>query len=154
MAELIPEIRNAVRAVIMRERALLVQHKIYEDGRERLTLPGGAPNPGETLRDGLLRECREEIGATIEVEDLMHVADFYKLRDTSPPSKRQQVEFLFRCRVPDDYEACNGPSPDRHQRAVVWLPLDEISTRPLFPSRLREILSEAAESRVYLGLID
>ena len=49
--------RNAVRACIRRGDEILVQHKKYEDGSSRFTLPGGAVDPGETLADGLIREC-------------------------------------------------------------------------------------------------
>ena len=101
MDTLIPGIRNAVRAVIVRGDSLLVQQKLYEDGSGRLTLPGGAPDLGETLEAALRRECAEELGAQIRVFELLHVADYFKPRDSDPPTRRQQVEFLFRCEVPD-----------------------------------------------------
>lgn len=147
--------RNAVRAVVMRDDALLVQRKEYEHGWFKYTLPGGAPDPGETLEAGLQRECQEEIGTTVEIIELMHVADFFKPRDTDPPSRRQQIEFLFRCRVPDDYVARNGSKPDPHQVDVVWLSLGDRTATHLYPGRLRHILTrESYRSRVYLGLID
>ena len=155
MAELIPGIRIAVRAVIIRDAALLVQHKVYEDGGVRYTLPGGAPNLGETLEQGLKRECFEELGVVVEVCELLNVADFHKPRDTDPPTSRQQVELLFRCCVPDDYQARNGHKPDKHQVGSVWLPMDEIAGSPLFPSSFKEILIPGrSEHPVYLGLID
>lgn len=154
MVELIPGIRNAVRAIILREEALLLQHKVSTDGLDRFTLPGGAPNLGETLEEGLQRECIEEIGTSVEVVELMHVADFYKIRKTAPPSRRQQVEFLFRCHVPDDYQAQNGSKPDKHQKSVVWMPLNEIREKPLFPEGLKKVVTqESSPHPVYLGLI-
>jgi ADP-ribose pyrophosphatase YjhB (NUDIX family) len=149
------QVRNAVRAVIVRDDAILVQRKEYPDGRVRYTLPGGKPNPGETLEQGLRRECLEELGSSIEVIELLHVAEFYKSRDTDPPSQRQQVEFLFQCRVPATYVAANGCKPDKRQVDVVWLPLGDDSRRDLFPPSLTRILTcDPSESRVYLGLID
>ena len=149
-----PTIRNAVRAVILRNDSVLVQRKKYEDGEVRFTLPGGAPESGETLQEGLSRECLEEIGTEIEIVDLIHVADYFKIRKTEPPTQRQLVEFLFRCRVPDQYVARNGPRPDRHQVDVTWLPLDRLIDSPLFPIGLREILSpDTTDFATYLGLI-
>jgi len=155
MAELIPGVRNAVRAIIIRDNALLVQHKSYESGEVRYALPGGAPHPGETLEQGLVRECQEEIGVAVEVAELMHVADYHKPRETTPPTKRQLVEFLFRCCVPESYHAQNGPKPDKHQIDVIWLSFDEINQSPLFPPSLKDILNPAVpNSAVYLGLIE
>jgi ADP-ribose pyrophosphatase YjhB (NUDIX family) len=155
MTELITDRRNAVRAVIVRGGSLLVQLKKYDSGQVRYTLPGGAPDLGETLEAGLQRECREEIGSSVEIVDLMHVADFYKPRDTNPPSRRQQVEFLFLCRVPSNYVPGNGSKPDKHQVDVVWLPLREAAVSNLYPLSLRRILtSDSSQSPIYLGLID
>ena len=152
--EISPGVRNAVRAVIVRGEAVLVQRKRYESGEIRFTLPGGAPETEETLEEGLRRECREEIGVDIEVGALMHVADFFKPRQTDPPSCRHLVEFLFRCEVPSTYEASNGPRPDRHQVGVEWLPLSGIEKSPLFPDSFRSLLSHpSANHRVYLGLV-
>jgi ADP-ribose pyrophosphatase YjhB (NUDIX family) len=155
MDTLIPGIRNAVRAVIVRGDSLLVQQKLYEDGSERLTLPGGAPDLGETLEAALRRECAEELGAQIRVFELLHVADYFKPRDSDPPTRRQQVEFLFRCEVPDSYEAQNGLKPDKHQVDVRWLSFRDVTQSQLFPPSLKDILTVGrSRSGVYLGLID
>ena len=153
--EFLPQTRNAVRAVILRAGLLLVQRKVYCGGEVRLTLPGGAPDIGETLEQGLRRECREEIGAEVDVQDLMHVADYYKQRDSVPRTMRHQIEFLFRCRVPSDYVAANGSRPDKHQQDVLWLDLESASADLLWPDSFHRILrNDIAESPVYLGLID
>ncbi len=155
MVELLPQIRNAVRALILKNDAILAQHKVYEDGSERYVLPGGAPKTGETLLQGLQRECHEEIGCEIEVEDLVYIADFFKPRETVPPTKRQQVEFIFRCHVSETYTPQNGAYPDKHQKDVVWLKISEIENKPFFPRAMSKIISEYSQtSPVYLGLID
>ena len=159
MSDLVPGIRIAVRALVLRDRHLLVQHKVYDDGSERLALPGGAPDTGETLREGLLRECQEEIGAEVTVRDLVHVADYFKARDTTPPTRRQHVELVFRCDVPAGYTPTCGSRPDKHQRAVLWLDLDAAESAPLWPRGMRAIAERVAtgtqrEVPVYLGLLD
>lgn len=149
-----PSIRTAVRAVILRDDHLLVQHKVYADGRERYALPGGAQDPGESLADALVRECEEEIGTEVEVGRLLFVADYLKPRETLPPTTRQQVEFLFLCSVPDTYTAQNGPHPDNHQKAVLWTPLSEIETSILVPKQFRRLLATPSPLSVYQGWID
>jgi hypothetical protein len=52
MAELIPEIRNAARALIVRQDKILLLRKEADGGGERFALPGGGQDPGESLRSG------------------------------------------------------------------------------------------------------
>ncbi|AXK38772.1 NUDIX hydrolase [Crenobacter cavernae] len=55
-------------------------------------LPGGALDPGETIHEALLRECREELGVDVAVQQLTGV--YYHAVYAS------QV-FIFRCTLPD-----------------------------------------------------
>ena len=156
MQNLLPVIRNAARALIVRDdRILLLRKAGYADG-ERFALPGGGQDPGETLQQALLRECREEIGTQVRIHDLVHVADYFKARDTNPPSTRHLVEFLFRCEVPDSYTPVNGEHPDKHQVEVVWTRLDSLPGMPLFPRSLAVFLGQrfSVAPNVYMGLID
>ena len=154
MTETLERIRITPRAVIVNENEILLQHKVYEDGSERYVLPGGAIEPGETIEQALIRECHEEIGTIIMVEKLLHVADFFRERKTSPPTRRQQVELLFQCRVPENYLAQNGPAPDKHQVAVEWVALSHLEERLYPPAIVDKLLNLTINSPVYLGLIE
>jgi len=156
MENLTPDIRNAVRAVIVRNDQLLLLRKSGGERGERYALPGGAQNPGETLAQALNRECLEEIGAAVEILALMNVADHFKARATDPPGTRQMVEFLFRCSVPDDYVARNGSKPDRSQLDVVWVDLADLAAAPLDPASLSHWLPLGIQraAAVYLGLLE
>ena len=57
MENLTPGIRNAARAVILREGSILLLRKNGSGGGERFALPGGAQDLGETLEQALNREC-------------------------------------------------------------------------------------------------
>jgi 8-oxo-dGTP diphosphatase len=150
---LTPDIRNAVRAVILRDDQLLLLKKTGGDRGERYALPGGAQNLGETLAQALERECLEEIGSTIEIVALMNVADHFKTRETDPPSTRHMVEFLFRCSVPDDYVAHNGIKPDKSQIDVAWVSLARLAAIPMHPESLSHWLPKGIlhDTAVYLG---
>lgn len=156
MENLTLSIRNAVRAVIVRNDQLLLLKKTGGDRGERYALPGGAQDPGETLAQALERECREEIGSAIEIVTLMNVADHFKNRETDPPSTRHMVEFLFRCTVPDDYVARNGSKPDKSQVDVVWVDLAKLAAMPLYPESLSHWLPEGIlrGTVVYLGTLE
>jgi 8-oxo-dGTP pyrophosphatase MutT (NUDIX family) len=153
--ELLLGIRNCARAVILRDDKLLLLRKRYEDGSGTYVLPGGAQDLGETLITALQRECREEIDTEVAVDGLLYVADFFKPRDTSPVTYRQQVEFFFLCQVPHDYTAHSGSHPDKHQEAVEWVDLGDLHDIELFPSSLMAHLQQRdlQTCPVYLGEI-
>ena len=150
-----PQIRNAVRAVILRDGAVLMQKKWSDSKGTWYTLPGGGQDVHETLEAALIRECEEEIGVRVSVGELLTLADFFKLRETEYPSTRHVMEIYFACRVPDDYQPVSGPHPDKHQVDVVWLPLAEIPEQPVFPPDLSRHLGRIidGEQRGYLGEI-
>ena len=153
---LTPDIRNAVRAVIVRNDQLLLLKKTGGDRGERYALPGGAQNLGETLAQALERECLEEIGSAVKILALVNVADHFKTRETDPPSTRHMVEFLFRCSVRDDYIAHNGSKPDKSQVDVVWVNLARLAAMPLYPESLTHWLPEGIlrDTPVYLGTME
>lgn len=153
MAELLPEIRNAARALIVQDGRVLLLKKTGGGRGERFALPGGAQDPGETLKAALDRECREEIGTSVEIGDLIHVADFFKLRDTQPPTRRHLVEFVFSCSLPEGYAPRNGPKPDKHQLDVVWVDLSTLARISIFPGYLATCIAQHADpgQKHYLG---
>ena len=156
MQNLEPFIRNAVRAIIQRDGAVLMQKKWSETKGYWYTLPGGGQDVQETLVQALQRECKEEIGVEVRIDGLIHVADFYKQRETEFPSTRHLVEFMFACDVPPDYLPINGSHPDKHQVDVVWLPVSEVKQHRLFPAGLAKVLVavQSAEGGCYLGVLD
>jgi ADP-ribose pyrophosphatase YjhB (NUDIX family) len=151
MAELLTGIRNAVRALIVEDDRVLLLRKRNQDD-DYFGLPGGAQELGESLVDALQRECQEEIGSAITVGELLLVADYTKRRSSQPASHRQLVEFLFQCRLPAGYRAHNGPKPDRHQQAVVWVERQQVASLRLAPDFLRQaVAAPGPVSARYVG---
>ena len=155
MFNLEPNIRNAVRALITRDNGILLIRKKYDDGSEMFALPGGGQDTGETLATALIRECKEEVGADISNIALLHVVDWFKLRDSVPPTTRQHVEFLFACDVDDSYIAQNGHHPDKHQIEVIWVKRDALDNIPCHPNSMLALLSGVQHKKpaIYLETI-
>lgn len=84
--------RLSVHAVITNsvEEVLLLKASY---GEKAWGLPGGALDPGETIHDGLLRECAEELGCDIEI---LYLSGVYA------HSAVQSHAFIFRCDLLED----------------------------------------------------
>ena len=164
MTELLPTIRNAVRAIIIKDEHILLLRKEYEDGSELYALPGGGQDTGETLEAALKRECLEEIGSEVELHELLQVADYFKPRPTTPPSRRHLLELLFLCSVPADYTPGNGPHPDKHQVEVTWVAISDLQQLPMMPASMANVLGSLCgrptisaiegSQQIYIGVLD
>ena len=147
-------IRNSAKAIIIREGKLLAI-ELRHAGETWYILPSGGQDPGETLTEALSRECLEEIGAAVDVGKLAYIGEYigrkHEFADTD--SDTHQLELVFSCTVPDDYDPTMGRLPDSGQVAVRWLPIDELLSYPLNPLSLRTILMDTDNDTtpVYLG---
>lgn len=83
--------RLSSHAVIVDELGQVLQLKATY-GQQNWGLPGGALEPGETIHQALLRECREELGVDVEVQYLSGV--YYH-------SAYESQAFIFRCALPN-----------------------------------------------------
>ncbi|MEM8729834.1 MAG: NUDIX domain-containing protein [Pseudomonadota bacterium] len=140
------DIRPCARAVILRNREVLVQVKSKPGRGDYLSLPGGKQEPGETLTECVIRECEEEIGATVIVDRLLHVAETFR---DKPDGTRHQLDMLFACNLPEHYVPQLGPHPDPSQIATAWVPVEQAVSRlsPAFGPCLGP-----KDEPVYLGL--
>ena len=63
--------------LIEENRILLVKQDVTE--ARHWALPGGRPEPGETLEQCLVREMKEETGLDVSVKELLYITDrFYQ----------------------------------------------------------------------------
>ncbi len=62
--------------------------------------PGGGLEPGEGIADCLVREWKEEMNATIEVNDLFYVNEFYQPSAFNPA--QQIISFYYNVSLVSD----------------------------------------------------
>jgi ADP-ribose pyrophosphatase YjhB (NUDIX family) len=76
MSRLYPELPIVgVGAVILREGRVLIVRRANPPLQGQWSIPGGALDLGEKLRDGVAREVREETGLEVEVGPVLDVFD-------------------------------------------------------------------------------
>lgn len=146
-------IRVSAKAVIILDGRLLVTRNRDEQG-DFFLLPGGGQDPGETLPEALRRECREEVGADVQVEDIVLVRDYigrnHEFADTN--SDVHQLEIMFRCSLLGDAPLGNGPSPDAWQTGIDWLDVRRLDEARLYPTVLKRVLPELEkQADIYVG---
>jgi 8-oxo-dGTP diphosphatase len=88
------QFRLSVHGVFTNPEGKILQLKSTYEG-ERWGLPGGALEPAETIHEALIRECREELGADIEIL-YMSGMYFHKAYNSHV--------CIFRCELPKDSE--------------------------------------------------
>ncbi len=147
-------IRIAARALIIHRNKLLTI-KMRDKSGVFYILPGGGQRHGETLREGLRRECMEEIGTQVEVGELLYVREYigknHEFRKTHHAF--HQVENVFRCHLPAPENIGPGSEVDKKQVGIEWIPLPEIQARRFLPEVIKSFFTnEGFEPNTnYLG---
>lgn len=129
--------------IIFRQGSVLLLHRT---GVDEWVLPGGRPQPGESMVSCARREVHEETGLSIVAGRCALV-----LEVASPDRGSHIVELVFLAApVVTDYTV-HGGEPGR---TPVWLPLADIASIPLRPpigGHLRSFLRDSRASAAYLG---
>jgi 8-oxo-dGTP pyrophosphatase MutT (NUDIX family) len=147
-------IRCAARALIVLDGRLLTVVLRGKDG-DLHVLPGGGQLHGETLADTVRRECREELGVDIVVQDLAYVREYIGANHTYASKHRDfhQVEAVFHATIADVSRLGAGVGQDHKQVGLAWIPLVELHRFRFSPSILKSFVKDGALSlsRAYLG---
>lgn len=119
-------------------------------------LPGGGQNHGETLKDAVMRECYEEVGARIEVGNLYFVREYISANHelAEYDDSIHQIEFMFLCRLLEEPVGSGAASQDAMQTGIEWLPVAQLEKYRFYPASLIEPLKAfppADFATVYLG---
>ncbi len=154
---IIMRIRNSVKAIIVRDGRLLCNKNMDERGVV-YCVPGGGQDFQEVIQDTVRRECIEEIGAKVDVGDLLFVREYIG-KNHSQPEKYghfHQVEFFFECKLFPEEVPILGEHADANQVGVEWLPFEQLKQVQFFPKDLIDWIARLQHPQrpVYLGDVD
>lgn len=138
-------------ALILRDSHVLLV-KIDDENGIHYNLPGGKVEKGETLHEGLARECLEEVGVDVNVKELVLSWEYVPEKEDYIYGKKQKLGLIFRCDVVKGSEAKKPTRMDDDQIGFEWVSFENIAQAargkfpPIYPRIEKEIL-EIAEAR-------
>lgn len=147
------KLRNSIKAIIIRDHRILTIKGTDPFGDYYL-LPGGGQNPAETIHEALHRECQEEINCNVIIHDLRIIREYIGKNHEFKEFDHDvhQIEFMFRCSLPENAEPRVGNMPDVNQNSVEWLDLKDLTKYRLYPQSLRDVFVNIEQNnQIYYG---
>lgn len=126
------------RAIIVVNQKILLQRNVR---RDEFALPGGHIEMGETLKESLVRELKEETGLDISVGKLAYVNENFFEQEGQ---EFHEIGFYFLAdvvgEIPESIESKEG-------HIDFWfIGLDDLVKKDFYPEFLRTVLPEDARS--------
>lgn len=135
---------NVNAAVIKDDELLMIE--FHDENGIHFNLPGGGLEPGESVEEGLRRECREEASVDITVDRLLLIWEYVPEKENFKYGHRQKVGLVFLCSLKGDEIPKLPDSPDKNQTGVRWIKLSDLANvpvplrPPIFPAIERPLL--------------
>ncbi len=140
-------VRVRVAAVIVEDRKiLLIAHR--KDGKVYWLLPGGGVDFGESLKEALTRELKEELDIAADINEIAFVCD-----SIDPESKRHIINVCFTCCCK---KGALSLGKEKRLYDFGFFSTRELRSMVLFPpikKELQRLLSGSSNKNIYLGKI-
>ena len=135
--------RNAVRAIILRDDKLLLMHR-NKNGREYFALIGGGIEPDETPEEALVREVHEE--ASLQLVN-------YRLVFIEQPDTMYGTQHIFLCddpggevKIRDDAVEVADIAAGHNTYTLAWVPISRLASLPLLSAALKDAIISALQN--------
>lgn len=122
-----------VGAVIVADGRLLLVRRGRGAYQDYWAVPGGRQRRGETMRDAVVREVREETGLTVDVGGVVWAGDI--MDEGQPPAYHYVVVDYAATPTGGQLEAGDDAAEVR------WIPVDEVRSMRLTPT-MNDLLDE------------
>lgn len=144
--------RPSAKAVIADEDRILLNHLRHPDAGDFYELPGGGIRLGESIRDALQREVKEETGYSVMMHELLWVREFIAANHDDSylhPPGHHGVLLMYRCTLAGS--AVEPHESDDWQVGVEWLEAGQLSDVVVSPPPLVGRLQAFLRDRTVLG---
>lgn len=131
-------------ALIIREGAVLTMRYRYGSAHVHV-LPGGNPDPGESLADALCRELSEELGIVTAVGDMVLAGEVLHFN-----GREDTLHCVFRADITSGDPALNKANTSAE--AIEWIAFAQLGSINLYPNFATRLTGDIpAEGFSYTG---
>lgn len=123
-------IRVCVRGLIVHDNCVVLNE--FNKG-EHYNLPGGGVEPGETLKEALIREVKEETRLDVEVGEHLSVVDCEPNKCEGQYGDIHKLHLVFRCKLiggksiqPPTIPDIDPMNPETICNGAKWVPISEL----------------------------
>jgi ADP-ribose pyrophosphatase YjhB (NUDIX family) len=133
--------KSRVRAVIIKDGKILLIKRTKSD-LVYWVIPGGGVEMGETNKEALIRECKEELGVDIEVKDLISEIVSKKKETVGQKEYFYLVDILAGTIGSGQGPEFQNNSGYSGQYDIEWIDIKSLSNVDLKPGSIKNLLSE------------
>lgn len=150
-------IRNAAKALLIKEDSILLNQYMNSKGRVYYDLPGGGQNQFETMEEALTREVLEETGYAVEpVRFAALVEEIYEDEELrcQAPDHVHRIHHIFEVKLLEE-DRKEPLDKDLEQTDCIWVPIEEAVSLDLRPQPLGRHLQSIISglNPMYLGSV-
>jgi len=113
---------------------------------------GGAVAQNESSEETVLREVFEETGFRYEIDRLAFILEnFFIMPVASEPKKCHEIAFYYLMKPRESMEIhCESHGINGGKEEMVWLPLDQLADKHLYPTFFKEYLTAIPDGITHL----
>lgn len=139
-------IRVRAGALIIQDTSILLIEFNDENGLH-FNLPAGGTEPGETVKEAVKREAKEEASIEVEVGPLAFVYEYAPHLNNNKYGDTHSLALMFDCSIKEGCKPRMPANPDSNQTGIKWIPLTELDKVILYPNIKEHILSYVEKKR-------
>ncbi|NMH74774.1 NUDIX domain-containing protein [Bacillus sp. RO2] len=130
--------------IIQNDSILLIE--FHDKNGVHYNLPAGGTEQGETVKEAVKREAKEEASNDVEVGSLAVVYEYAPHLNNNKYGETHSLGLMFECNIKEGCIPRMPTKPDPNQTGVKWIPLTDLDKVILYPN-IREHILDYVENK-------